>query len=159
MVGKLGYDHGAEDAPDVKELRTLAIGSCASAGDADVLAELKRRFAPFLEKGDDSLIHGDIQRAVFTNSVKHGGKAEWNKIREVYSKPPNPSTKVDAIYSLCVTKDEECLEKAFKMMDDGSCKDQDLYIFFAGLASNRIARKRIGEWFMENFDKVSLVVM
>jgi aminopeptidase 2 len=154
IVGKLGYDHGADDAPDVKELRTLAVSSCASAGDKEVLAEIKRRFTPFLEKNDDSLIHGDIQRSVFVNSVKHGDKAEWNKIREVYSKPPNPSTKVDAIYSLCQTRNEECLDKTFDMMDDGSVKDQDLYLFFASFSGNPIARKRIGTYFMDNFDKV-----
>lgn len=130
IVQRLGYEHGPNDAPDVQELRTLAISSCASAEDPEVLAELKRRFAPFLEKGDDSLIHGDIQRSVFTNAVKHGGKAEWEKLRAVYAKPPNPSTKVDSIYALCATKDEECLAKTFKMLEDGSCKDQDLYIFF-----------------------------
>ena len=130
LVQRLGYEHGPNDAPDVQELRALAVSAGAAAEDPDVLAELKRRFKPFLEKGDDSLIPADIQRAVFQNNVKHGGKAEWEKILEVYNKPPNPSTKVDAMYSLCSTRDEELLEKTFKMMGDGSVKDQDLYIFF-----------------------------
>lgn len=130
IIDRMGYEHGPNDAPDVQELRTLAVSAGAAAEDPDVLAELKRRFQPFLEKGDDSLIPADLQRAIFTNCVKHGGKAEWEKILEVYNKPPNPSTKVDAMASLCATQDAALLDRTFAMIGDGTVKDQDVYMFF-----------------------------
>ena len=132
IVDKLGYEHGDTDTPDVKELRELAVSTAASAEDPEVLAELKRRFAPFLSNNDDSQIPPDLQRTVFFNATRHGGVKEYEKMIEVYNKPPNPSTKVDAMYALCLTGDEALLDRTFKMMGDGSVKDQDVYIFIVG---------------------------
>lgn len=129
IVDKMGYDHGPNDAPDVKELRELAVSSAASAEDADVLAELKARFQPFLENGDDSRIPPDLQRSIYVNAVRHGGVAEYEKILATYNKPPNPSTKVDAMWALCAAKQDDLIDRTFKMLSDGSVKDQDTYIF------------------------------
>ena len=130
LVTKLTFDVGADDAPDVKELRELAVGQAAMGEDPEVLAEIKKRFAPFLAKNDDTQIPPDLQRSIFVNSVRHGGKAEFEKMLQVYDRPPNPSTKVDAMYAMCATRDEALLERVFKMMKDGSVKDQDVYIYF-----------------------------
>ena len=128
IVDKMGYDHGPNDAPDVKELRTLAISTCAAAEDSDVLAEFKRRFAPFLSSNDDSQITPDLQRSIYVNAVRHGSVQEYEKILEVYNKPHNPSTKVDAMYALCSTRVDELLDRTFKMFSDGTVKTQDLYL-------------------------------
>lgn len=155
VVERLGYDHKENDAPDVKELRTLAISTCAGAEDADVLAELKARFQPFLEKNDDSRIPPDLQRITYSVAVKHGGETEYNKIRAVYDKPPTPHTKVDALFALGVPKDQKLIDRTFAMFTDGSLKSQDYYIAFFALASNRESRRQIGDYFMKNFDRVS----
>ena len=128
IVDKLGYEHGPNDAPDVKELRTLAISTCATSEDSHVLDELKRRFRPFLSSNDDSQISPDLQRSIYINAVRHGGVQEYEKILEVYKEPPNPSTKVDALYALCSTRMVELLDRTFKMYDDGTVKTQDLYL-------------------------------
>jgi aminopeptidase 2 len=124
IVDRLGYEHGADDAPDVKELRELAISTCALADDAQVLAELKKRFQPFLENNDDSQMPPDLQRSIFASAVRNGGEAEYNKIRAVYDKSPTPSAKVDAMYALCAAKDSKLLDRTFAMLSDGSIKDQ-----------------------------------
>ncbi len=131
LVDRLGYEFPKGEDPSVGELRTLAVSIAAGSEDAEVIAELKRRFQPFLEKGDDSLIHADLQRAIFTNAVRHGGEAEWKKVREVYGKPINPSTKIDALMSLGATKKPELIEKTFEMLADGTIKDQDVMVSMA----------------------------
>ncbi|TXT13659.1 hypothetical protein VHUM_01026 [Vanrija humicola] len=155
VIERLGYEDRPGDAPDVKELRELAVSTAAVAEDADVLAELKSRFQPFLENNDDSRIPPDLQRSIFSNAVRHGGEAEYNKILEVYNKPPNPSSKVDAMYALAAARDPKLLDRTFAMLSDGSVKDQDLYIFFYGLGGNRAARRRVADYFFDNYDAVS----
>lgn len=137
IVDRMGYEHGADDAPDVKELRELAVSTAAAAEDPEVLAELKSRFEPFLSNGDDSRIPPDLQRSIYVNAIRHGGEKEYTKMLEVYNKPPNPSTKVDAMYALCSAKDEGLLDRTFKMMNDGSVKDQDIYIFAVSTSHSR----------------------
>jgi len=128
MVDKMGYENGPDDAPDVKELRDTVITASAAAKDPEVLAELKRRFDIFSNKNDDSQIPPDLQRTIYVNATRYGGAKEYEKMVEVYNTPPNPSTKVDAIWGLCSTKKEELLDRTFKMMEDGTFKSQDLYI-------------------------------
>jgi len=152
VVDRMGYEHGKDDAPDVKELRELVISTVAAAEDPSVLAELKSRFEPFLSNNDDSRIPPDLQRTIYSCATRHGGIKEYEKILEVYNKPPNPSTKVDAMYALTTVKDEALLDRTFAMMTDGSVKDQDLYIFCFGLAANRVARRRNTKWVMDNYD-------
>jgi aminopeptidase 2 len=138
VVDKMGYEHGPDDAPDVKELRELAVSTAASAQDPSVLEELKSRFEPFLTNNDDSRIPPDLQRTIYTIATRHGGVKEYEKILEVYNKPPNPSTKVDAMYALAATRNEECLNRTFAMMEDGSVKDQDLYLFCVSPISDNL---------------------
>lgn len=169
VVERLGYDDAENDSPDIKELRSLAVSTLAVAEDPEVLAELKARFQPFLESGDDSRIPPDSQRSIFTSAVRHGGEKEWEKIRQVYAKPPNPSTEVDAMWALTATRDPKLLDKTFDMLMDGSVKLQNqcrlwfLFvmtdttdIFFYGFGANRNARRRVADYFYENFNKVSL---
>jgi len=152
VVDRLGYEFPEGEDPTTRELRSLAVSVAGASEDPEVLAELKRRFQPLLEKGDDSLIHPDLQRSIFTNAVRHGGKAEWNKIREIYGNPPNPSTKIDALMSLGATKKPELIEKTFKMLEDGTIKDQDIMYGFVSLSSNRLTRREIGTWFFDHYD-------
>jgi aminopeptidase 2 len=152
VVERMGYEHAEEDSPDTKELRALAVSSAASAKDQGVLDELNSRFQPFLESNDDSQIPPDLQRTIFVNAVRYGGEKAYEKILAVYNKPANPSTKVDAMYALCSPKDEALIERTFKMLEDGSVKDQDYYIFFFGLGANHAARRKISDYFLDHYD-------
>jgi aminopeptidase 2 len=128
IIDRLGYEFPEGEDPSTRELRSLAVSVAARGEDPEVLAELKRRFQQLLENGDDSLIHPDLQRSIFTNAVRHGGDAEWNKVREVYGNPPNPSTKIDALMSFGATKKPELSKRVFKMLEDGTIKDQDVMV-------------------------------
>ncbi|OWZ56597.1 aminopeptidase 2 [Cryptococcus neoformans] len=153
LVQKLGFENAKDDAPDVKELRELVVATAAAAEDPEVIQEMKDRFQPFLEKNDDSRIPPDLQRSIFINAVEHGGKAEYEKILEVFNKPSNPSTKVDAMYALCSARDEALLDRTFAMLEK-KVKDQDLYIFFFGFGSNKYARRKVANYFKANYDSL-----
>ncbi|TXT12780.1 hypothetical protein VHUM_01181 [Vanrija humicola] len=155
VVDRLGYDHGEKDEPTVKQLRTLAVSVTASAGDKDVVAELKKRFQPLLKHGDDSRIPPDLQGTVFRQAVIHGGAAEYDKLVAVYNNPPNPSTKLDALSAIASAKEPALLDRSFEMLaNPQSVKDQDVASFLTDLAANRVARRRTVKYFEDNWDTV-----
>ncbi|KAL1406700.1 Aminopeptidase 2 mitochondrial [Vanrija albida] len=156
VVDRLGYDHGEKDEPTLKQLRTLAVSVAASGGDKDVVAELKARFQPFLEHGDDSRIPPDLQGTVFRQAVAHGGVAEYEKLLAVYNSPPNPSTKLDALAAIASAKEPALLDRSFKLLaDPQAVKDQDVASFLSELAANRTARRRTVEYFEANWDALN----
>jgi aminopeptidase 2 len=126
VADRLGWEFAEGEDPATAQLRALSIGSLAGAEDAAMIEEIQKRFQPFLASNDDSQIPADVQRTMFTIAVRHGGEAEYNKIREVYDNPPNPSTKIDALLALGASKDTKLIKKTFDMLDDGSVLDQDL---------------------------------
>ncbi|CAE6452278.1 unnamed protein product [Rhizoctonia solani] len=150
LVKKLGYEFGENDAPDVRQLRTLAITQSATAQDETVVKELRSRFAHFHSTGDDSKIPADLQRIVYRIAVQHGGEEEYEAIAE---NPPTPSSKIAAMLAMTYAQDKALIEKTLKYMDT-SVKDQDIMYYFAGLSGNRASRRRIAEYFKENYEKL-----
>jgi aminopeptidase 2 len=126
VADRLGWEFPEGEDPATAQLRALAISTLAGAEDEAMISEIKKRFQPFLASGDDSQIPPDVQRTIFTVAVRHGGEAEYKKIREVYDNPPNPSTKIDALLALGAPKDDALISKSFSMIDDGSILDQDV---------------------------------
>ncbi|KAJ1310324.1 hypothetical protein OPQ81_007063 [Rhizoctonia solani] len=153
LVKKLGYDFGENDAPDVRQLRTLAITQSATAQDETVIKELRSRFAHFHSTGDDSKIPADLQRVVYRIAVQHGGEEEHEAVKKIAENPPTPSSKIAAMLAMTYAQDKALVEKTLKYMDT-SVKDQDIMYYFAGLSGNRASRRRVAEYFKENYDKL-----
>lgn len=118
LVDKLGYDYSDEDSADTKQLRTLVVAGAANADEpscvptpslprsdcptnhyCSVVKELQERFAGFMKTGDDSAIALDLERATFTTSVKHGGRAEYEAIKKIFQKPKTPQTRVSVLHA------------------------------------------------------------
>ncbi|KAG8887646.1 Aminopeptidase 2 mitochondrial [Tulasnella sp. 332] len=152
LVDKLGYEYSATDSPDTIELRTLAISSAATAKEPSVIAELQSRFKHFVETGDDSKIPADLIRSTYTTAVRHGGRTEYDAVKKVYKNPPTPSAKISAMLAMTASEDSELIDEtlAFILTD---VQIQDTMYFFAGSASNRLARRKLNAFFKENYDK------
>ncbi|KAG9104921.1 Aminopeptidase 2 mitochondrial [Ceratobasidium sp. 370] len=153
LVKKLGYEFADNDAPDVRQLRTLAITQCATANDKSVLEELRSRFAHFHETGDDSNIPADLQRITYRIAVQHGGEKEYEAVKKIAENPPTPSAKIAAMLAMTQAQEKPLTEKTLEyMLTD--VKDQDMMYYFAGLASNRASRRRIAEFLKENYERL-----
>ncbi|KAG9123895.1 Aminopeptidase 2 mitochondrial [Ceratobasidium sp. 392] len=159
LVKKLGYEFAEDDAPDVRQLRALAITQASTADDKSVLEELRSRFAHFHETGDDSKIHADLQRITYRIAVQHGGEKEYEAIKKIAENPPTPSAKIAAMLAMTQAQDKSLTEKTLQYMLTSAglsqiVKDQDMMYYFAGLSSNRASRRRIAEFFKENYEKL-----
>ncbi|KAL1709873.1 hypothetical protein EV121DRAFT_252475 [Schizophyllum commune] len=153
IVDRLGYEYSADEHPDVTQLRTLAISQSAASDEPKVIAELKRRFEPFLKSDDDSLIPADLLRTIFVHSVKNGGRAEFDKMKQVLKKPKTPTYSVAAMSAMCSTRDPALLEETKHYVLNES-RDQDLLHFFRGLQGNTSARRMFVALLKDNYDTI-----
>ncbi|KIO32559.1 hypothetical protein M407DRAFT_4505 [Tulasnella calospora MUT 4182] len=153
LVDKLGYEYSPDESVDTTQLCTLAIAAAASAKDPDVIAQLASRFKHFQETGDDSKIPADLLRTTFINAVRNGGRAEYETVKKVYKNPSTPSAKVSAMFAMTASEDTEIIEETLKFLLT-DVRIRDTTEFFSGAASNRDSRRRIGEFFKENYDTV-----
>lgn len=145
-VKKLGFDFKPDDSPELKQLRSTVIGAAAAASDEYTLSEIKRRVAPLVESGDESLIHPDIFRTCIAQAVKHGGEKEWETARRLYRKPPTPTHKIAALLALGATKDEKLIKRTFDWVFTGDeIKTQDYMYPILALSSNASTRRQLRE--------------
>ncbi|EGO21509.1 hypothetical protein SERLADRAFT_372157 [Serpula lacrymans var. lacrymans S7.9] len=152
IAQRLGYDYAVDETADTTQLRTRAIEQAARAGDARVIGELKSRFAEYMKTGDDSKIPADLFRITLIVSVKHGGREEYEFVKQLYEKsttPPSAST--SAMYAMGSSENEECLRDIFDYILTNA-RDQDLVYFFAGLRGNNKTRRRLAKFFKDNYD-------
>lgn len=143
-VKKLGFDFHPEDSPELKQLRATVIGAAAAAEDEHTLQEIKRRVAPLVEKGDESLIPPDILRTCIAQAVKHGGAKEWEAALAMYRKPPTPTHKIAALLALGATKDEELIKRTFEwVFNSDEIKTQDFMYPIMALSNNATTRRQL----------------
>jgi aminopeptidase 2 len=151
LVEKLGFDYPEKESVDTTLLRTLAVAQAAGAGDENVIKELKSRFRHYLETGDNTKIPADLQNTIFTISVKHGGREEYDFMAKIHDKPKTPSEKLAAIAGMCSTPDPALLEETTQFITNKS-RDQDIVYFFAYLAGNFKARRTLTKYVEDQYD-------
>ena len=149
---RLGFDFGKDDSPDLKQLRAVAIAAAAQGGDEWTLSEIKSRFAKLVETGDDSQIHPDLLRTVFSQSVKHGGEKEYETVLGVYHNPTTPTHKIAAMLALGASRDQKLLDRTIEFLFGGEVKEQDFMYFFAALSANPAGRRLIWEATKTRYD-------
>ncbi|KII88967.1 hypothetical protein PLICRDRAFT_109758 [Plicaturopsis crispa FD-325 SS-3] len=153
LVDQLGYEYSDADSPDTTALRTLAIGQAAAAKEPSVVQELKSRFAHYLETGDDSKIPADLQRIVFATAVAHGGRKEYDFVKQIHEKPKTPTQRTAAIIAMGASEDLEFAKETLDYMVT-KARDQDVTSFFVALAINFKTRRLLVKFFMENYDSL-----
>ncbi|EIW81938.1 hypothetical protein CONPUDRAFT_81582 [Coniophora puteana RWD-64-598 SS2] len=155
IVQKLGFDNGPNDDPSTIQLRSTAVEQAAASGETSVVEELKKRFARYMESGDDSGIPADIMRPTLLAGVRHGGRKEFEFVKKVHAGAATPpATTLSAMLALCQVQDTQLVEEVLEYMRT-TVRDQDLMYFFRGLQSNNATRRRAAEFLKAHFDEVS----
>jgi len=153
LVRKLGYTYLADESADTRQLRTLAISTAAAAEDPSVVEELKSRFAHFQETGDDSNIPTDLQQVTYATAVKYGGRKEYDTVKQLWRKPPTPSTKISALQGLTSSIDLNIMQDTLKFLLE-EVPLQDWMYIFSGLGTNRATRRGVTVFFKENYAEI-----
>ena len=97
LVEKLGYEYREGESPDDTQLRIVAVGGAAAAGDEGVLKELRTRFGKYIA-GDEAAVPADLLSTTFAQSVKHGGVEEYEAVLKLFEAGKNPSVHQASMY-------------------------------------------------------------
>jgi len=151
LIQRLGYEYSETDSADTTLLRTRAIHHAALAKDEEVLKELRSRFDHFMRTGDDSKIPADLQRITFISAVKYGGREEYEIMRKICDKPPNPSAAISAMLAMGATQDLKLIDETLEYITT-KVRDQDVVNVFSGLAENHKARRILIDFYKKNYD-------
>ncbi|KAL0581102.1 Aminopeptidase 2 mitochondrial [Marasmius crinis-equi] len=178
LVERLGYTNSDSESPDVTQLRTCAIEQCVSAGEVDVVNELKSRFEHFMDHNDDSGIPADLQKAIFIavcgllatdgtlianlnlfrlsstgDVLNQDGNSRYDAVKKILEKPKTSSTRVASIYALSSAQDEALIGEGLDFLLSGA-KQEDIAHFFLGYSTNHRARKPMVEFFHDNYEEL-----
>lgn len=126
VIERLGWESQPDEDPALVELRVLALRTLADSGDGLTIAEMQRRFQPFLSSGDDSLMPADLRGIICKAVVQHGGEAEYRRMCQVLKDSPNAVIKIEAIQALGATNKLHLVHETLAMITGGAILDQDV---------------------------------
>ena len=110
---QLGWDNRDGDAARTKQLRSSLIGILSSLGDAQVIAEARRRFAAF--QADPSSLSPDLRRTVLGIVARNADATTWEALHQMAQKETSSMVR-DQYYSLLAyAKDDALARKALDM--------------------------------------------
>ena len=108
-----GWDAKPDDDSQTKVIRSPLIAALGHYGSPAVIAESRRRFAAF-EK-DNASLAPDIRGAVIGTVVGAGGKAEFDKVREMGRKAGSTEEKLRYYFALTNQTSPELTDEAVKI--------------------------------------------
>jgi aminopeptidase 2 len=74
-------------------------------------------------KLDDTAYPSDLERIVFVNAVKNGGRQEWEALKAIYDNPRTPTQKISACLAMTRAQQDDLIKETFEYME--CAKDQD----------------------------------
>jgi len=105
---QLGWDNRDGDAARTKQLRSSLIGILSSLGDAQVIAEARRRFAAF--QADPSSLSPDLRRTVLGIVARNADATTWEALHQMAQKETSSMVR-DQYYSLLAYAKEDALAR------------------------------------------------
>ena len=148
---RLGFDQKDGDSVDTQQLRLVAISAAATGEDEWTLGEIKKRFNALLE-GDDSQIPADLLATVYSNAVKHGSEREYNKVVDIYRKPPTPTHKIASMMAMCAARDQALIQRTLEFLYSGEVKEQDFLHYFRGMSARLATRRPLWADLKQRYD-------
>lgn len=110
---KLGWENRPGDSSTTRQLRTRLISQLSGLGDAEVLAEARRRFAA--SATDPKALPADLRRTVLGIVAYNADAATWDKLHAM-AKAETSSMIRDQYYGLlAISKDKALAQKALDM--------------------------------------------
>ncbi len=112
-LAQLGWEDRADDSAAVRELRQSLIGVLGMLGDAQVLAEARRRFDAFL--ADPASLGPDLRRTVLGMVARNADAATWDRLHAL-AQAEKSSLLRDQYYGLlAMAKDKALAQRALDM--------------------------------------------
>ena len=113
VLDRFGWDAKPDDDTQVKTIRAPLIASLGRYGSEKVIAESRRRFTAF--EADRNSLAPDIRAAVLSTVVAAGGKAEFDKVRQMGRDAQSTEEKLRYYFALAAQTNPELEDEAVKI--------------------------------------------
>jgi aminopeptidase N len=109
----LGWDDRANDSAQDKKLRAHLIDTLGGMGDAQVIAEARRRFAAF--QADPSALSPELRNSVLRIVARHADAATWDALHRMAQKETSSMIRDHDYLLLATAKDATLAQRALDM--------------------------------------------
>jgi aminopeptidase N len=109
----LGWDDRASDAAQAKQLRAHLIDTLGGMGDAQVIAEARRRFAAF--QADPTALSPELRNSVLGIVARHADAATWDALHRMAQKETSSMIRDQDYLLLAAAKDATLAQRALDM--------------------------------------------
>jgi aminopeptidase N len=110
MADRLGWDSGADETPDVQELRRTLLGDLGSWGDTAVIAEARRRFTAF--QADQNAVKADDQAFILGIVMRNGDAAAFDALHAIAKATHDDTAQRRYYRALMRVRDPELAQRA-----------------------------------------------
>ena len=150
MTRQLGWESKPGEEHLAKLLRSLLLGSMATFGDTEVIAEAERRFAAYLERGEP--IQADFRLTVYKAVLRSGSRSAYDSLLGIYRETALQEEKDRIANALGVIQDEVFLRDVLTFAVSPEVRSQDSVTVISSVASSRLGREIAWKYFCENVD-------
>ncbi|CTP93394.1 aminopeptidase N [Xanthomonas translucens pv. poae] len=109
----LGWDDRASDSAQAKQLRAHLIDTLGDMGDAQVIAEARRRFAAF--QADPRALSPELRNSVLGIVARHADAATWDALHRMAQKETSSMIRDQDYLLLAAAKDATLAQRALDM--------------------------------------------
>lgn len=113
VFARIGWEAKAGESVPTALLRTQMIGTLASLGDKDVIAEARRRFAA--QKTDPKAVPVPLRKTITAIVARNADTATWNQLHDEAKAETTPLIKDQLYAMLSVAKDDALAKQALDL--------------------------------------------
>ena len=113
VFARIGWEAKAGESVPTALLRTQMIGTLASLGDKDVIAEARRRFVA--QKTDPNAVPVPLRKTITAIVARNADTATWNQLHDEAKAETTPLIKDQLYAMLSVAKDDALAKQALDL--------------------------------------------
>ena len=148
LVKELGWSRGKNDSTQTQKLRALALGMSAAAEDDEVIKHGLGLFAKFKKPSD---LQSDVRPTVYLIAVRHGKKADFDRLLKLYVSLTNAEEKEEIAAQLTSSRDPARIKQLLGMLSGPEVRTQDMPTWFGWLMRNRYSVDAAWKWLTDNW--------
>lgn len=119
-----------------------------------IITEAKRRFQLWAS-GQEGAIHSNLRSAIFALNISEGGRNEFERVKEEFTKTDSVDGKEICLSSLGRTKNPELVQEYLDLVFSDAVAIQDMHTGAASLAANSKGRHLLWQYIKSNWPAVS----
>ncbi len=137
----LGFEPRAGESDKTKLLRPLVLSMAGRVGDADVVAEARRRLEAFAA-GDDAALDPNVRSAAYGAALRNGGMPEYERVLGLYRRLTVADQRLAALGALGSTGDRRAVDAVLRLtLSDADVRPQDVIYVTRATGANPVGRR------------------